>query len=88
MSAFNPTLSPDEKWLAQPLIDGTATNLWLISAADGSMRRMTDFGERAVVIARRVSWSRDSRLIYAAVAEIDADVVLLRNLLPSAGASR
>jgi eukaryotic-like serine/threonine-protein kinase len=88
MSAFNPTLSPDEKWLAQPLIDGAATNLWLISAADGSMRRITDFGDRAVVIARRVSWSRDSRFIYAAVAEIDADVVVLRNLLPAAGASR
>ncbi len=88
MSAFNPTLSPDEKWLAQPLIDGAATNLWLISAADGSMRRITDFGDRAVVIARRVSWSRDSRFIYAAVAEIDADVVVFRNLLPAAGASR
>ena len=88
MSAFNPTLSPDEKWLAQPLIDGAATNLWLISAADGSMRRITDFGDRAVVIARRVSWSRDSRFIYAAVAEIDADVVVLRNLLPADGASR
>jgi Tol biopolymer transport system component len=88
MSAFNPTLSPDEKWLAQPLIDGAATNLWLISAADGSMRRITDFSDRAVVIARRVSWSRDSRFIYAAVAEIDADVVVLRNLLPAAGASR
>ena len=88
MSAFNPTLSPDEKWLAQPLIDGAATNLWLISAADGSMRRITDFGDRAVVIARRVSWSRDSRFIYAAIAEIDADVVVLRNLLPAAGASR
>jgi Tol biopolymer transport system component len=88
MSAFNPTLSPDEKWLAQPLIDGASTNLWLISAADGSMRRITDFGDRAVVIARRVSWSRDSRFIYAAVAEIDADVVVLRNLLSADGASR
>ncbi len=88
MSAFNPTLSPDENWLAQPLIDGAATNLWLISAADGSLRRITDFGDRAVVIARRVSWSRDGRFIYAAVAEIDADVVVLRNLLPAAGASR
>jgi len=88
MSAFNPTLSADEKWLAQPLIDGATTNLWLISAADGSMRPITDFGDRAVVIARRVSWSRDSRFIYAAVAEIDADVVVLRNLLPSAGGSR
>jgi Tol biopolymer transport system component len=88
MAAFNPTLSPDEKWLAQPLIDGAATNLWLISAADGSMRRITDFGDRAVVIARRVSWSRDSRFIYAAVADVDADVVVLRNLLPAGGPSR
>jgi len=84
MSAFNPTLSPDDTWLAQPLIDGAATNLWLISAADGSMRRITDFGDRPVVIGCRVSWSRDRRSIYTAVAEIDAAIVVFRNLLPAA----
>jgi hypothetical protein len=28
-----------------------------------------------------VSWSRDSRSIYAAVADVDADVVLLNGLI-------
>jgi hypothetical protein len=33
-------------------------------------------------IARRVSWSADSRFILAAVGEGDADVVLLSGLVP------
>jgi hypothetical protein len=73
-------LSPDEKWLAQPLMDGATTNLWLIDTATGAMHTITDFGDRPTLIARRVSWSRDSKSIYAAVADIDADVVLLKNL--------
>jgi Tol biopolymer transport system component len=77
---IHPILSPDERWLAQPLIDQGTTNLWLIDARDGTSRRATHF-DRPVVIARRVSWSRDSRHIYAAVAETDADVVLLQNVL-------
>jgi Tol biopolymer transport system component len=78
----HPSLSPDGKWLAQPLLDGPTSNLWLISTQDGSLRRVTDFGARPTVIARRVSWSRDSAKIYAAVAETDEDVVLFQNLLP------
>jgi Tol biopolymer transport system component len=74
--------SPDGRWLALPLLDGMTSNLWLLSSADGSMRRLTDFGDRVVVMARRVSWSPDGRQIYAAVAELDADVVLLDGLLP------
>jgi hypothetical protein len=42
---------------------------------------VTDFGERSVLIARRVPWSADSRCIYAAVEEIEGDVVLLDGLL-------
>jgi hypothetical protein len=45
------------------------------------MRRLTEFGERPVVIARRVSWSPDGKYIYAAVAETDADVVMFQGLL-------
>jgi Tol biopolymer transport system component len=78
---IHPIVSPDGRWLAQPLIDGGTTNLWLVNTQDGTLRRVTDFADRPVVIARRVSWSRDSRHIYAAVAETDADVVLLRNVL-------
>ena len=66
---FQLFLSPDGKWLAGPLMDGP-------------MGRFTDFGERSILIARSVAWSLDSQHIYAAVAEIDADVVLLEGLLP------
>jgi hypothetical protein len=45
------------------------------------MRRLTDFADRSVVIARRVSWSRDSKSLYAAVADVDADVVMMDGLL-------
>jgi hypothetical protein len=43
-------------------------------------RQITDFGERATFIARRVSWSSDGRYILAAVAEGDSDIVLLEGL--------
>ena len=33
------------------------------------------------MIARSVSWSADSRSLYAAVAEIESDVVLLDGLI-------
>ena len=77
---IHPILSPDGRWLVQPMLDGGTTNLWLIDTRDGTMKPATAF-DRPVVIARRVSWSRDSRHIYAAVAETDADVVLLRDVL-------
>jgi serine/threonine protein kinase len=80
--AVQPILSPDQKWLAQPLVDGVTTNLWLIDTHDGSLRRVTDYGDRPIMIARRVSWSRDGSRIYAAVAETDADIVLFQNLVP------
>jgi hypothetical protein len=38
---------------------------------------VTDFGDRAIFIARRMSWSSDGKFILAAVGEGDADVVLL-----------
>jgi Tol biopolymer transport system component len=75
-------LSPDRKWLAVPLSDGVTTNLWLLPAAGGEMRQVTDFGTRPVDIVRRVSWSPDSKYLYAAVAEKDADIVMLDGLLP------
>jgi Tol biopolymer transport system component len=79
---FHTVLSPDGKWLATPLMDGQTTNLWVLSAGGGAMRQVTDFGDQAVVIARRVSWSPDARYLYAAVAEIDADIVALNGLVP------
>jgi Tol biopolymer transport system component len=79
---FQPTLSPDSKWLAVLLTDGATTNLWEVSTANGELRRITDFGNQATFIARRVSWSPDGRSIYAAVGKGEADIVLLNNLNP------
>ena len=78
----NPALSPDGRWLAFPLTDGFATNIWALSTATGALRQVTDFGDRATYIARRVSWSADGRSILAAVGEGDADIVLLDGLIP------
>jgi eukaryotic-like serine/threonine-protein kinase len=77
----NPSLSPDGKWMAQALTDGFTTNIWALSTTTGEWRQITDFGERATFIARRVSWSADGRSILAAVAEGDADIDLLEGLM-------
>jgi Tol biopolymer transport system component len=74
-------LSPDGRWLAAPLLDSTTANLWLIPTGGGPMRAVTDFGERSVFMARSVSWSPDSRCLYAAVAEVDADIVVMDGLI-------
>ena len=73
---FNPSLSPDGRWLAMPLTDGMTTNIWALSTENGRWQQVTDFGNRPVFIARRVSWSADGRSILAAIAEGDADIVL------------
>ena len=73
-------LSPDGSSLALPLMDGETSNIWALPTSGGPMRPLTDFGERAIVIVRRVSWSPDGRYVFAAVAETDADVVLLDGL--------
>ncbi len=74
-------LSPDDHWLALPLKDAATTNIWTIPVVGGPFRQITDFGRRAILIARQVSWSPDSRFIYAAVIEQDADVVLLDGIV-------
>ena len=76
----NPALSPDGKWLAQALTDGSTTNVWALSTTTGEWRQITDFGERTTFIARRVSWSSDGRSILAAVGEGDSDIILLEGL--------
>jgi eukaryotic-like serine/threonine-protein kinase len=76
----NPALSPDGEWLAVPLTDGFTTNIWALSTRNGEWRQVTDFGDRAIFIARRVSWSPDGKSIFAAIGEGDSDVVLLDGL--------
>jgi serine/threonine protein kinase len=73
-------LSPDDRWLSMPLIDGATTNIWLLPTSGGSMQQITDFGNRAITIARHASWSADGRHLYAAVAETETDIVLLEGL--------
>ena len=79
---INPALSPDGEWLAMPLTDGFTTNIWALSTRTGTWRQVTDFGDRAMFIARRVSWSSDGQSILASVGEGDADVVLLDGFIP------
>ena len=75
------TISPDGEYLATLLMDGATTNIWLVPTSGGPMTPVTDFGDRSVTIARSVSWSRDSRHVYAAVAKTQTDIVLLDGLL-------
>lgn len=74
-------LSPDDNWLAAPLTDRGTTNLWMMPSGGGSLRMLTDFGGRSTVIMRRVSWAPDGKSLYAALADTDADIVLLDGLL-------
>ena len=78
----HPVISPDNKWLAIPLNDDLGTNIWLVSTSDGTMRRVTDFGDRRTYIARRVCWSSDGKYIFASVGDGDADIVQLDSILP------
>jgi WD40 repeat protein len=77
----NPALSPDGEWLAMPLTDGYTTNIWALSTRTSAWRQVTDFGDRATFIVRRVSWSPDGKSILAAVGDGDADIVLLDGLV-------
>ena len=77
-------LSPDDRWIAVLLKDGATTNIWAIPTDRGPFppfRQITDFGRRPVLIARSVSWSQDSKFIYAAVVETDADIVLFEGIV-------
>ena len=75
------SISPNGEHLAVLLIDAATTNIWKLPTAGGDMTKITEFGDRCTLIARQVSWSRDSQHIYAAVAERQTDVVLLDGLM-------
>lgn len=62
-------------------MDDATTNLWAVPTAGGPMRQLTDFGDRFIVIGRRVSWSAGSQSLYAAVAENETDIVLFDGLI-------
>ena len=75
------TMSPDGRWLATSLIDGATTNLWALPASGGPLQPLTDFGDRQTLITRGISWSADSRSLYAAVADVQTDIVLIDGLI-------
>jgi Tol biopolymer transport system component len=78
---FHALVSPDGAWLGMPLLDGATTNLWALSTTTGEWRQLTDFGDRNVMIARRIAWSKDGQSMYASISEVDSDIVLLTGLL-------
>jgi hypothetical protein len=78
---LHPVLSKDGKWLVTPLDDALGTNIWVVSTADGKLKRITDFGQRRTFIARRVSWSSDGKWVFAAVGDGDSDIVQMDGLL-------
>jgi Tol biopolymer transport system component len=71
-------LSPDGKWLATSLVDGPTTNLWAVPTSGGPLKPLTDFGDRQTLISRSISWSPDSQFLYAALAESQTNIVLIR----------
>jgi Tol biopolymer transport system component len=75
------TMSPDGRWLATSLVDGATTNLWALPASGGPLKPLTDFGDRQTLITRGVSWSPDSRSVYAAVADVQTDIILIDGLI-------
>lgn len=79
---FRADLSPNGLWLATTLKDHGTTNLWTISTKNGFLRQVTDFQQRATLIGRQVTWSRDNKYIFAALVEMDSDVVLIEGELP------
>jgi Tol biopolymer transport system component len=62
--------------------DSGNINIWSLPTQGGSLRLVTDFGQHRTIIARRVSWSSDSRWIFAALAEGDSDIVFMEGVLP------
>ena len=75
------SLSPDERWLALPMIVGVSGNIGVMPVDGGTFTPVLDFGDRATLIARQVSWAPDGQSIYAAVADVNADIVLLDGLI-------
>ena len=78
---LHPVISRDGKWLALALDDESGTDIWIVPAAGGKPKKITDFSPRRTFIARRISWSADGKWIFAAVGEGDSDIVQIEGLL-------
>ena len=75
------SLSRDERFLALPIIVGATGSIGVMPVEGGTFTPVIDFGDRAMLIARQVSWAPDGQSIYAAVADVNADIVLLDGLI-------
>ena len=75
------SLSPDERFLALPIIVGATGTIGVMPVEGGTFTPVIDFGDRATLIARQVAWAPDGASIYAAVADVNADSVLLDGLI-------
>jgi hypothetical protein len=75
------SLSPDERWLAMAMNVGATGNIGVMPVEGGAFAPVCDFGDRATLIARQVAWATDGASIYAAVADVNADIVLLDGLI-------
>ena len=78
---LHPVISKDGKGLVMPLADSLGTNIYVASTADGTLRQVTDFGQKRTFIVRRISWSSDGKFVFAAVGVGDADIVQMDGLL-------
>jgi hypothetical protein len=75
------SLSPDERLLALPMVVGSTGTIGVMPVEGGTFTPVIDFGDRAMLIARQVAWAPDGASIYAAVADMNADIVLLDGLI-------
>jgi len=77
----DPQLSPDGRSLAFTSNRGGNRDVYVMPVEGGTFTPVVDFGDRATLIARQVSWAPDGQSIYAAVADVNADIVLLDGLI-------
>jgi Tol biopolymer transport system component len=78
-------LSPDGRWLASALLTRATANLWKRPTAGGEKQPVTNFHDNATWIVRQVAWSHDSRFLYAAIANVDTDIISMAGLIRPAG---
>jgi len=71
----------DERLLALPMVVGSTGTIGVMPVEGGTFTPVIDFGDRAMLIARQVAWAPDGASIYAAVADMNADIVLLDGLI-------
>jgi hypothetical protein len=75
------SLARDGRFLAVPMIVGATGSFGVMPIDGGAFTPVIDFGDRATLIARQVSWAPDGQSIYAAVADVNTDIVLLDGLI-------